>query len=139
MRRMAALRAAGRLPYLGAFTYAAGSMKKSEPKPVVVPKKLSEWMDANPQWAKEYVCMEVNIGEMLNAFFSRLPAPPAVIEQAVKHALLVFLAKRRQRDAVKGVRAKRGQYLRLMAMTVPTSAENSRDNLETTGAPQISP
>jgi hypothetical protein len=85
--------------YLGAFAYAKGSMTRAEPKPVVVPKKLARWMEANPEWAKEYGRMEENLGETLNTFFSRLPAPPMVIEQAVKHALQVFLSERRRKDS----------------------------------------
>ena len=81
--------------YLGAFAYAPGYMAKREPKPVAVPKKLARWMDANPAWVEEYSRIEGNLAAMLDDFFSRLPTPPAVVEQAVKHALRTYLAKRR--------------------------------------------
>ena len=81
--------------YLGASVYKGGTMAKPEPKSVPVPKRLARWMDANPDWAREYVRIEVNLAAMLDDFFSRLPAPPAVVEQAVKHALRNYLLNRR--------------------------------------------
>jgi hypothetical protein len=83
--------------YLGAFSYTPNSTNKPKPKSVSVPKKLAKWMAANPTWVKKYDRIEDKLFRMLDAFFTQHPAPPAVLEQAVKHAIQIYLSKHRQK------------------------------------------